>query len=215
MLQLNEAFNIMKHLGPLRQISTRTLERTIGQVKTSIRSRSLPNENSVNVVKTRLSRSWKHWLSPSSSSERTKDSFDRVEQYPQDNTTDIVNTSAFIYNESQFCHLNAYRPTKNGQTIKIRRGKIAVVVYTDDNETIQVERLLDLLQDKENRCFSILISIQILDRSREHLRILKCNKDHLLQENRARVSIRAAKIIGYGLQIPSPFNRNDMHISWC
>lgn len=50
---------IMNHLGPLRYISARTLERTIGQAKSKIKSRSMPGKNASNFVKARLSESYK------------------------------------------------------------------------------------------------------------------------------------------------------------
>lgn len=59
----------------------------------------------------------------------------------------------------------------------------------------------------------MLIPIQIMDGSNEHVHILKSNKYYLLQSNRAVVTIDAAQTIGSGLQVPSSFNQNGAYTS--
>ncbi|KAI8994858.1 hypothetical protein BDB01DRAFT_214359 [Pilobolus umbonatus] len=115
---------VIRVLGPLRLISSRPLERTVGQVKSRILSRSLAGKNSANVVAKMFREKRRRWSSGDSDDCAV---WNLGLVVPREKR-DMVLLGEYCSGESALHYLNSFFPTMNGGTIK---NNNKYVVYED------------------------------------------------------------------------------------
>ena len=156
---INHLSDAIANLGPMRLISARPLERLIGSIKSSIKSRQKPSENASNCVKSHFAAVYKaNWFPTNSNSivygkELTKQNcINLVERFHECSELEgaAIERALNLNEEAQI--VESYFPIRSGKTLKLAgkpSSKGTFVVYctqADDSRTLYrcIERTAQL-----------------------------------------------------------------------
>jgi hypothetical protein len=209
---LTHVTDVIKQLGPLRFISARPLERTIGEVKKLIKSNAKPKENAENVMIDHYSNAYMCW--------QDNNCIKLTENYVSFKLEDFL-LSLPTTNEQHTVLSNlpdntmtvnvyeSYVLRRTNQTIKFGRSFKTNVILREKNQELYQLANIKTIYGVNDRIFALIQKCANLKKEGFNYCYMSTEQCIFSLE-----VVEANTVCGMSILIPSIIDKNKIYVSW-